>query len=127
MQKKASTKNDGFIYASIEAPEEIIPELKPIPKENRLVIPKISVDGEINTGGKESLDKGLWLRPDTSNPSLGGNTVIVAHRFLYSSGPITFYHLDKMKKMINSVFIGKEKNMFIVFMIYSKLHLIRSR
>ncbi|MCA9387093.1 sortase, partial [Candidatus Dojkabacteria bacterium] len=89
-------KADEYVYPTKLAPIGFIPE-KGLPKENRLVIPQIGVDGEINEGDREALDLGLWHRPGTSNPVIGGNTVIVAHRFLYSSGPITFYHLDKMK------------------------------
>ena len=89
-------KDNGFIYPSQIAPADFVPK-KEIPLENRLVIPEIGVDGELNEGDKAALEMGLWHRPGTSNPALGGNTVIVAHRFLYSSGPITFYHLDKMQ------------------------------
>jgi len=70
----------------------------PIPQDDRLVIPSIGVDGEINEGrGVDTLQKGIWRRPKTSTPDKGGNTVLVAHRFLYTSGSKTFYHLDKVK------------------------------
>lgn len=70
----------------------------PIPKENTLVIPKIGGDGELYEGnGTSALAKGFWRRPKSSTPNKGGNTVIVAHRFLYTSGPKTFYNLDKME------------------------------
>lgn len=92
---KANDTDNGFVYPSKIAPIDFQTE-KEIPDENRLVIPQIGVDGEIFEGEKDVLDKGLWRRPSSSNPLLGGNTVIVAHRFLYSSGPVTFYHLDKM-------------------------------
>jgi sortase A len=93
---KAFASNDGFVYQTALANENDNESLKEIPNDNRLVIPKIGVDGEIFPGAKDSLEKGLWLRPNTSTPREGGNTVIVAHRFLYSTGPITFYHLDKL-------------------------------
>lgn len=64
---------------------------------NKLVIPKIFIDGNIYEGDKEALLKGIWRRPNSSTPDAGGNTVIVAHRFLYTSGPNTFYHLDKLE------------------------------
>lgn len=69
-----------------------------IPKDsNSLIIPKIGVAGEINESVNSSaLDLGIWRRPKTSSPDIGGNTVFVAHRFLYTSGPNTFYHLDKL-------------------------------
>lgn len=68
------------------------------PVENRLVIPHIDVDGEVVEGaGVAALEKGIWRRPKTSTPNAGGNTVLVAHRFLYRNGPNTFYNLDKMQ------------------------------
>ncbi|EFK95167.1 Uncharacterized protein yhcS [sediment metagenome] len=79
-----------------EIPEE---KLKPIPEVNTLTIPSIGVDGEIFEGSSiYTLNKGLWRRPKTSTPDKGGNTVIVAHRYLFTEGPNTFYHLDKVKK-----------------------------
>jgi LPXTG-site transpeptidase (sortase) family protein len=45
-----------------------------------------------------TLFNGIWRRPHTSTPDKGGNTVLTAHRFLYTSGNNTFYHLDKVKK-----------------------------
>jgi len=67
--------------------------------ENKLSIPKIFVDGVIYEGeDKTVLEKGLWRRPFSSTPDRGGNTVIVAHRFLFTEGPNTFYHLDKMEE-----------------------------
>ncbi len=71
---------------------------KPIPKENRLVIPQIDLNAEVYNGLYAStLSKGIWHRPKTSTPDQGGNTVLVAHRFTYHS-PAIFYNLDKMKK-----------------------------
>ncbi len=87
--------DDGLVYLTSTAANQ---DLKKIPKENRIVIPKILVDSEIFEGeDKATLDKGMWRRPNTSTPDKGGNTVIVAHRFLYTNGPNTFYHLDKMQ------------------------------
>lgn len=65
--------------------------------EKRLQIPSILVDGEILSGDLSSLlDQGIWHRPHSSTPDKGGNTVFVAHRFQYTSGPNTFYHLEKV-------------------------------
>jgi len=73
------------------------PELKPIPNDNFLIIPKIDVYGEVLVGDSINLlNSGIWHRPDTSTPPAGGNTVFVAHRFQYTTGPNTFYHLDKL-------------------------------
>lgn len=68
------------------------------PRDNRLVIPDLSLDEEVIEGGNLGVinDGGTWRRPNTSTPDKGGNTVIVGHRFTYA-GASTFYHLDKMK------------------------------
>ncbi len=83
----------------------------PIPKDDRLIIPSIGVDGTIyESRSIEILAKGIWRRPRSSTPDKGSNTVLVAHRFLYTSGPITFYHLDKVKvdDMISVFWKGRE-------------------
>lgn len=69
-----------------------------VPKDNRLVIPKIGVDYEIVEGPDEkSLKRGIWRIPQTSTPDKGGNTVLTGHRFRYLSGPKTLYLLDQME------------------------------
>jgi LPXTG-site transpeptidase (sortase) family protein len=74
-----------------------LPEVS-VPDHNAIVIPKIGVDTHILEGtGPETLNNGLWRRPKTSTPDKGGNTVITGHRFLYSTGNKTFYHLDKLQ------------------------------
>lgn len=71
-------------------------ETQPIPKDNRLIIPQMDLDDTVHEGRYAStLRKGIWRRPQTSTPDKGGNTVLVAHRFTYSS-PAIFYHLDKL-------------------------------
>jgi LPXTG-site transpeptidase (sortase) family protein len=72
---------------------------KPIPKENRLVIPTIAVDEEIKEGSNIGvIDSGdVWHRPNSSDDLNFSNTVIVGHRFTYTSPYGTFYHLDKLK------------------------------
>lgn len=73
------------------------PDSKPIPQDNRLVIPQMGLDVSINEGKyADTLKKGVWRRPLTSTPDKGGNTVIAGHRFTYND-PAVFYHLDKMK------------------------------
>lgn len=69
-----------------------------VPKDNRIVIPKIGADAPIYEGATESvLAKGPWLRPNTNSPDKGGNTVIAGHRFSYNPGVYQpFYHLDKL-------------------------------
>lgn len=71
---------------------------KPIPQDNRLVIPQMGLDATVNEGKyANTLKHGLWRRPNTSTPDKGGNTVIVGHRFTYND-PAIFYHLDKVKE-----------------------------
>jgi LPXTG-site transpeptidase (sortase) family protein len=70
----------------------------PIPEQNTLLIPEIDVHTQIVEGDtSKALETGIWHRPKTSTPDKGGNTVLVGHRFLYTAGPHTFYHLDKLK------------------------------
>jgi len=72
-------------------------EAQPPDGENLLFIPKIGVQTPILEGKTSAtLEKGIWHRPKSSTPELGSNTVFVAHRFLYTSGPNTFYNLDKL-------------------------------
>lgn len=83
---------------SADTPEVKPEDLKPIPKENRLVIPSLQLDQEIYEGDyANTLEKGVWRKPYTSTPDRGGNTVLAGHRFNYSK-PSVFYHLDKVKE-----------------------------
>lgn len=74
--------------------------VKPKPRDNRLVIPKIGVDVAIvvSPNQEEALAKGIWHIPGTSFPDRGGNTVLSGHRFRFLSGNRTLYLLDKLKK-----------------------------
>lgn len=90
-------------------------KLKPVPKENRIVIPKMGLDAPIlESEDREVLDQGVWRRPNTSNPENGSNTVIVAHRFLYTKANTTdtFYFLDKLTTddLITVFWNGKDYN-----------------
>ncbi len=93
-------KYQSKLSTSASKVEKIVVEsLKPIPKENVLVIPQIGVDSIVIEGSSPSaLDRGLWRRPHSSTPDKGGNTVITGHRFMYSAGPKTFYNLDEIKR-----------------------------
>lgn len=76
-----------------------VKDVKRIPADNRLVIPKIGVDVAIVEGINEeaALLKGTWRNPITSDPAKGGNTVISGHRFRYRPpNNTTFYLLDKL-------------------------------
>jgi sortase A len=79
------------------SPSELTKAPTPLPKDNRIVIPKIGVDAPITEGTSTSaLDQGMWRRPNSSTPDKGGNTVITGHRVLRTKGPITFYFLNKV-------------------------------
>ena len=74
-----------------------ITDLQVVPDDNRLIIPKISVDSPIGEStDKNALGQGMLHIPNTSTPDLGGNTVIIGHRVLFTSGPNTLYNLDKV-------------------------------
>lgn len=65
---------------------------------DKLIIPSIGLSETVHTGDSEkTVNLGPWMRPNTSTPDRGSNTVIVGHRFSYQS-PSVFYHLDKMKQ-----------------------------
>jgi len=67
------------------------------PTDNRLVVPSMLLDAKIIEGKDISaLRSGAWRRPNTSTPDVGGNTVIVAHRFTYTDPQGTFYYLNKV-------------------------------
>ncbi len=107
-----ASANETDLQAAAQDPSQkkLLGTRDKIPKENVLVIPNIFVDAEINEGDKDALKKGLWRRPQTSTPELGGNTVIAAHRFMYIDGTNTFYNLDKLKTGDNFIIYwhGKE-------------------
>lgn len=79
---------------------------------NLLVIPKLNMSEEILEGeGIETVNRGVWRRPQTSTPDKGSNTVLVGHRFTYD-GASVFYHLDKLDigDDISVIWNGKLKN-----------------
>lgn len=85
-----------------------LPEIKTqtdrLPLDNRVVVPKIGVDMPIVEGADERvLYRGAWRIPSTSTPPAGSNTVLSAHRFMYTAGPLTFFLLPKLD--INDTFI----------------------
>lgn len=71
---------------------------KPIPQDNRLVIPSLLLDESIHEGKSiAAINKGgTWHRPNSSDPTKNSNTVIAGHRFTYN-GAATFYSLDTLK------------------------------
>ncbi len=95
LKQKTGQTPTTVVYSSDPDPSN---GTKPIPSDNRLVIPQMGLDATVNEGAYAStLSKGVWHRPKSSSPDKGGNTVLVGHRFTYRSSAI-FYHLDKLKK-----------------------------
>lgn len=94
---------------------------KPIPSENRLIIPKIAVDSEIIDG--ESLDvlniyEGVWRESGNITPEADGNMVIAGHRFQYAPpNTNTFYNLEELIEG-DKVIVFWEGKMYI-YEIYS--------
>lgn len=75
-------------------------EAKPVPDQNRIVIPSALIDQPILEGsGIWVIDNGGSWRKDlyVDSPKKDGNTVIVAHRFTYTKPDSGFYYLDKVK------------------------------
>lgn len=69
--------------------------------EYRLMIPSIGVDMNIIFTDNEGygLANGAWHLPGSGspdNPDDYKNIIISAHRYLYTSGPNTFFNLDKV-------------------------------
>ena len=65
---------------------------------DRLIIPSMLLDTQIFEGKYQStLSKGLWRLPTSGNPSQGGNTVIIGHRFTYTNPEGVFYNLNLVK------------------------------
>lgn len=100
--KQRTAKDGGYVYqTNLQKPApqnaDQPPTGKPIPADNRLVLPAIFLDEPIHDGPNAlTLKKGLWRLPKSSTPDKGGNTVVVGHRFTYD-GPAVFYQLDKLK------------------------------
>ncbi|MCA9380405.1 sortase [Candidatus Dojkabacteria bacterium] len=105
-------ETQGFVYKSTSAEVAGVDEekLKPIPKENRVVIPAINVDAEILEGETiDVLNEGqAWRRPLTSSPEKSGNTVVVGHRY-FGQGKNTFYHLNKLTSGEEIIVFWEEK------------------
>lgn len=96
------TPSYPYVTRLLPIPGERLPSVKardkPIPQENRLVIPSIGVNMKIVEGQSEkTLYAGAWHLPNTSTPDRGGNTVLSGHRFQYRAGPNTLILLNKVK------------------------------
>lgn len=92
--------NNGQLVSTVTLSHLPVAENKPVPKENRLIIPSIGVDMLILEGANEKvLDRGgIWRIPTSSNPSQGSNTVLSGHRWQYlPPSSRTLYLLDKVQ------------------------------
>ena len=95
--KALQDTTSGLVYETKLVDEFKIDKakLKPIPDDNRLVIPKIFVDGPITVGDtKTALDNGYWKRTDVE-PGQPNNLVIAGHRNLWKW---TLFDLDKLSE-----------------------------
>lgn len=92
-------KRGGFDAPSYAIKTEDKKVVADIPSDNRLAIPSIGLDEHVfESTAPNGINKGVYQRPKTSDPSLGGNTVFVGHRFSYFPNiPAPFYNLDKVK------------------------------
>ncbi len=57
-------------------------------EKKTLMIPKIGLKEEIFEGDESALELGVWHKfPERSDPSIGGNFVLVGHRFNFGLTP----------------------------------------
>ncbi|MDB5176304.1 MAG: putative sortase family protein [Candidatus Saccharibacteria bacterium] len=94
---RATDKKHGYAYQNRVRPQPSS-TAKPVPSDNRLVIPSLELNQPISESKSISVlnNGGTWRRPKTSTPDKGGNTVIIGHRYTYK-GLSTFYNLDQLK------------------------------
>lgn len=78
---------------------------KTVPNENRLIIPKQSVEVNYSYDKTTAFENGAWWRnSDRSDPSDGGSFVLTAPRLNVQTNPIEtvkkspFYNLEKLEK-----------------------------
>ncbi|MBI3494424.1 sortase [Candidatus Saccharibacteria bacterium] len=92
-----ATSASQALYVKSQAPK--------VSDQDRLIIPKISVNAPINPGGVATLENGaIWHRqPQNGDPASGGNFVLAGHRYQFATTPdhaiknSVLYDLDKMK------------------------------
>jgi LPXTG-site transpeptidase (sortase) family protein len=81
------------IHPAAKAPAKVEP--------NQVIIPSMTLDEQIYEGPVRqqyaTLDKGIWRWPSGSSPDKGGNTVLIGHRFTYTTPRGVLYFLDKVK------------------------------
>jgi len=74
----------------------------PAPKQhqpNRLTVPAMLLNEPIYDGTDTyaELNKGIWRWPSGGTPDKVGNTILIGHRFTYTTPRGVFYLLDKVK------------------------------
>jgi len=76
-----------------------MPKASATPQPNQLIIPAMQLDQPIYEGTDTyaELDKGVWHWPGSSTPDKGSNTVLLGHRFTYTTPRGVFYFLDVVK------------------------------
>jgi len=77
-------------------------QVRAAPKQhgpNRLAIPAMLLNEPAYEGKNTyaELEKGVWRWPEGSTPDKGGNTILIGHRFTYTTPRGVFYLLDKVK------------------------------
>ncbi len=79
--------------------------------KNHVVIPRLRLDQPIyDNPDPKTLDMGVWLRPNTSTPDSGSNTVLTGHRWVYNNpSSAVFYNLDKVKQNDHIVVVWSGK------------------
>lgn len=72
---------------------------------DKLYIPSLSLTLNINSGGVEALNNGVWHRfPERGDPANGGNFILAGHRFSIAFTPqdivkkSPLYNADKLKE-----------------------------
>lgn len=80
-------------------PDNPTKPIKPIPKDNRIVIPSALIDQPIYEGNNIGVINkgGVWHKKIRgTSPADPGNTVIIGHRWTYTTPYGPFYDLDKI-------------------------------
>ena len=107
--KLSKSEVDKLTAASQNASGRALPAFNPaLPKTNRLIVPSIGVDTDIEeatyTNYESALKKGVWRVSDFGQPDKNGAPIILAaHRFGYIAWSNSyrhynsFYNLPKMK------------------------------
>jgi len=102
--KRRSSPTNNLPYKTVLPKEKSKNNVRAsVPVDNRLVIPSMAYNQPILSGkDPNTVNKGVWNRPESSTPPQGSNTVLAGHRFSYAGRP-SLYHLDVVKIKDNIV------------------------